>query len=100
MIAFRNVTFVTTAALGACSSTVYQPVGTTYVNAFVAVAVPFGVVTETLFAPAVPTGVTAVMLVDETTTTLVAATPPTVTLVAPVKFAPVIVIGAPPKELL
>ena len=53
-----------------------------------------------IFAPTVPAGVTAVTLVDETTTTLVAATPPTVTLVAPVKFAPVIVIGAPPKELL
>ena len=36
------------------------------------------------------------MLVDETTTTLVAATPPTVTLVAPVRFVPVIVIGVPP----
>ena len=70
--------------------------GATYVNAFVAVAVPFGVVTATLFAPAVPAGVTAVMLVAETTTTLVAATPPTVTLVAPVKFVPVIVIAVPP----
>jgi hypothetical protein len=39
------------------------------------------------------------MLIDETTTTLVAATPPTVTLVAPVKLVPVIVIGVPPKEL-
>ena len=37
------------------------------------------------------------MLVDETTTTLVAATPPTVTLDAPVRFAPVIVIAVPPK---
>ena len=96
VIAFRSVTLVTTAASGACSSTVYQPVGTTYVNAFVAVAVPPGVVTATLFAPTVPAGVTAVMLVDETTTTLVAATPPTVTLVAQVKSQPVIVIGVPP----
>jgi len=70
--------------------------GAKYVNAFVAVAVPFGVVTATLFAPTVPAGVTAVMLVDETTTTLVAATPPTVTLVAPVKLVPVIVIAVPP----
>ena len=53
-------------------------------------------VTATLFAPAVPAGVTAVTLVAETTTTLVAATPPTVTLVAPVRFAPVIVIEVPP----
>ena len=66
--------------------------GAKYVNAFVAVAVPFGVVTATLFAPTVPAGVTAVTLVDEITTTLVAATPPTVTLVAPVRFIPVIVI--------
>ena len=36
------------------------------------------------------------MLVDETTTTLVADTPPTVTLVAPVKLVPVIVIAVPP----
>ena len=96
VIAFRSVTLVTTAASGACCSTVYQPVGTTYVNAFVAVALPPGVVTATLFAPTVPAGVTAVTLVDETTTTLVAATPPTVTLVAPVKFVPVIVIAVPP----
>ena len=55
-------------------------------------------VTATLFAPAVPAGVTAVTLVAETTTTLVAATPPTVTLVAPAtKFVPVIVIDVPPR---
>ena len=70
--------------------------GARYVNAFVAVALPPGVVTATLFAPTVPAGVTAVTLVDETTTTLVAAIPPTVTLVAPVKLVPVIVIAVPP----
>ena len=48
-------------------------------------------------APAVRAGVTAVMEVSETTTTLVAATPPKVTLVAPVKFAPLIVTVVPPK---
>ena len=96
VIALRKVTFVTTAASGACSSTMYHPVGTTYVNALAKLAVPPGVVTATLFAPTVPAGVTAVMLVDETTTTLVAATPPTVTLVAPVKLVPVIVIAVPP----
>jgi hypothetical protein len=37
------------------------------------------------------------MLVEETTTTLVAATPPTVTLDAPVRFVPVIVIAVPPN---
>ena len=54
-------------------------------------------VTATLFAPAVPAGVSAVTLVAETTTTLVAATPPTVTLLAPVRFVPVIVIDVPPR---
>ena len=59
---------------------------------------PPAVVTATLFAPAVPAGVSAVTLVAETTTTLVAATPLTVTLVAPAtKFVPVIVISVPPR---
>ena len=74
----------------------YHPVGTTYVNTLAKLALPPSVVTATLFAPALPAGVTAVMLVDETTTKLVAANPPTVTLVAPVKLVPVIVIGVPP----
>ena len=54
-------------------------------------------VTATLAAPAVPAGVSAVTLVAETTTMLVAATPPTVTLVVPVRFVPVIVIDVPPR---
>ena len=54
-------------------------------------------VTATLFAPAVPAGVTAVTFVAETTTTLVAATPPTVTLVVPVRFVPVIAMEVPPR---
>jgi hypothetical protein len=37
------------------------------------------------------------MLVEETTTTLVAATPPMVTLDAPVRYIPVIVIAVPPN---
>ena len=60
------------------------------------VAVPPAVVTATLFAPAVPAGVLAVIDVALTTTTLVAATPLTVTLVAPVKLVPEIVIEVPP----
>jgi len=36
------------------------------------------------------------MEVSLTTTTLVAATPPTFTLLAPVRFAPVIVMAVPP----
>ena len=59
------------------------------------VAVPPAVVTATLLAPAVPVGVLAVMEVALTITTLVAAMPPTVTLVAPVKLAPVIVNAVP-----
>ena len=72
-------------------------VDTTNVNALGKLVVPLGVVTATSFAPALPAGVTAVMLVDETTFTLVAATPPTVTLLAPVKFVPVMVIAVPPR---
>ena len=71
--------------------------GTTYVNALGKVAVPPAVVTATLCAPAVPGGVDAVIEVALTTTTLVAATPPTVTLLAPVKFVPVIVKAVPPN---
>ena len=56
---------------------------------------PPTVVTTIVFAPAVPVGVTAVIEVALPTTTLVAATPPTVTSVAPVKFVPVIVIAVP-----
>ena len=55
-------------------------------------------VTATLFAPAVPAGVSAVRVVVEVTFSAVAATPPTVTLVVPAtKFVPVIVIDVPPR---
>ena len=66
-------------------------------NAPLLLALPPAVVTATLCAPAVPVGVTAVMLVALTTTTLVAALPPTFTLVAPVKLVPVMVIVVPPR---
>ena len=56
---------------------------------------PPAVVTTIVFAPADPAGVTAVMEVALTTTTPVAATPPTVTLLAPVKLVPVMVIAVP-----
>ena len=49
-----------------------------------------------VFAPADPAGVTAVMEVALTTTTLVAGLPPIVTLLAPVKLVPVMVIAVPP----
>jgi hypothetical protein len=68
-----------------------------YVNALGKLTVPPAVVTAMLCTPAVPGGVTAVIEVALTTTTLVAATPPTVTLLAPVKFVPVIVKGVLPK---
>ena len=67
----------------------------TYVNALALVAVPPTVVTATLCAPAVPAGVVAVMTVA-VLVKIVAATLPTFTLVAPVKFVPVIVKGVPP----
>ncbi len=67
-------------------------------NALGKVTVPPDVVTATLCAPVIPAGVTAVIEVALTTTTLVAATPPTVTLLAPVKFVPVMVIAVPPAN--
>ena len=61
-----------------------------------AVVVPPDVVTNTLEAPAGPAGVVAVMLVVLFTIRLVAATPPMVTPVAPVKSVPVMVMVVPP----
>jgi hypothetical protein len=58
--------------------------------------VPPVAVTSTLAVPAEWAGVTAVIDVDETTVTLVAAAPPIVTAVAPVKPVPVMVTGVPP----
>ena len=67
----------------------------TYVNAAAFVAVPPTVVTVTLCAPAVPMGVVKVMTVA-VLVKIAAAAPPTFTLVAPVKFVPVIAIVVPP----
>jgi hypothetical protein len=53
-------------------------------------------VTVTVTAPALPAGVVAVMVVLFTTTTLVAAVPPNVTVAPVAKFAPVIVTAVPP----
>lgn len=61
------------------------------------VVMPPGVLTRISCAPTVPAGVSAVMVVELTITTLVASAPPTVTLVAPNKFVPVIVIGVAPR---
>ena len=57
--------------------------------------VPPGVVTRTLAAPALPTGVVAVIVVAFTTITAVAAVPPIETVVAPVKPVPVMVTDCP-----
>ena len=65
-------------------------------NNVLAVLVPLGVVTKTLAVPALLAGVVAVMVVELTTVTLVAAVPPKVTAVAPVKLAPVMVMLVPP----
>ena len=61
-----------------------------------AALVPPGVVTTTLAVPAVPAGVVTVMDVELFTTTLVAAVPPIVTAVAPVKSVPIMVMLVPP----
>ena len=52
--------------------------------------------TVTVTAPALPTGVVAVIVVLFTTTTLVAAVPPNVTVAPVTKFVPVIVTAVPP----
>ena len=67
-----------------------------YVNAAVAVAEPPAVVTTTFCAPD-PEGVVAVSVVEFTTVKPVAATPPMVTLLAPVKLVPTIVNEVPPS---
>ena len=61
-------------------------------------AVPPGVVTLTF--PEAPAASTAVMLVAETTLKEVAAVPPKLTAVAPVKFVPVKVTVAPLAALV
>ena len=53
-------------------------------------------VTVTVTAPALPAGVVAVMVVPFTTTTLVAAVGPNVTVAPAAKFVPVIVTAVPP----
>jgi hypothetical protein len=53
-------------------------------------------VTVTVTAPALPAGVVAVICVPLTTTTLVAALLPNVTVAPAAKFVPVIVTAVPP----
>jgi hypothetical protein len=70
--------------------------GAKYVKPLATVSVPPGVVTDTLFAPAVADGVIAVIVVSLTTTTPVADAVPNFTDVAPVKLVPLIVTAVPP----
>ncbi len=70
--------------------------GATYMKAFGMLAVPAGTVTETVFSPAVPGGVRARMMVGDTTTVPVAATPPTCTVAGVTKPLPVIVMAVLP----
>ena len=61
------------------------------------VAVPFGVVTLT--SPEAPLPTTALMVEEFTTVNEVAATPPNLTWVAPVKLVPIITTVAPAAAL-
>jgi hypothetical protein len=54
-------------------------------------------VTVTVFGPAPPAGVVAVIVVAFTTATFVAAVPPNVTAAPAAKFVPVIVTAVPPE---
>jgi len=69
----------------------------TYSNKLFALFVPLEVVTNTLAEPENFASVVAVMVVGFTTVNSVTATPPIVTAVVPVKFAPVIVMEVPPN---
>ena len=69
------------------------------VNKVFAVLVPPALVTNTPAVPRVPAGVIAVMVVELTTVTLVAAVPPMVTTFGPAtKLVPVMVMVVPPVE--
>ena len=67
-----------------------------YLKSELAELVPPGVVTKILTSPATWAGVAAVRDVSDTTVTLVAAVPPKLTAVAPVKRLPVNVTAVPP----
>jgi hypothetical protein len=98
-IAARYAAFVTTKGSGACVSTVAQGGLEKYVKPSESVLVPPGVVRDTLTEPTLPAGVTAVSVVEFTTVTDIATTPPirTVVLWAPTwKPVPTIVMLVPP----
>ena len=60
---------------------------------------PLLVVTTTFFAPAVPLGVTQVMVVEFVKLGLVQVFPPTVAVIPDIKFVPVMVMVVPPVSL-
>ena len=70
--------------------------GAKYVYTEVAVTDPDGFVIIIFFDPVLPIGVLIAMVVAVMVSS-VAATPPTVTLVVPVRFVPVITVEVPPK---
>ena len=72
--------------------------GAAYVKPPPYVEVVPDVLTTTSLAPDAGPGVVAVIVVEFTSVTPVAATPPIVTLVAPEKFVPVIVMLVPPDR--
>ena len=86
-IAARRFASVTIVGSGVASKSVAHTGTTmeTYEKPFNEVNVPAGVVTTTSAGPSVPAGVTAVIVVGETTTKFVAGAPPMVTLVAPLR---------------
>jgi len=86
---------VITSVVAPAANGVVMPVmvGTAVKVKPVRVAKPAGVVTETL--PVVPLATTALMVVELTTENEVAAVPPKLTAVAPVKLVPVIITVAP-----
>lgn len=61
------------------------------------VTVALGRITTRSLAPTVPAAITALMVVDETTVKLATATPLNLTLLAPSKFVPVMVMAVPPR---
>ena len=95
-----TIVMIVPPAIGPTTGVTLDTVGAaTYVNVIACDVEPPTVVTTIVFAPAVPLGVTAVNDVPAPfTTTLVAVAPPTVTLLAPVKFVPVMVIAVPPAN--
>ena len=70
-----------------------------YVNAFVDVPVPLGVVTTTSPAPAVPAAVTAVICVALSTVKEAAPVPAMDSAVAPVKSVPLMTTVVPPRSV-